>query len=94
MISIIDCFEIEIEKPSNASHQALTWSQYKNCNTIKYLISITPDGLINFISESYGGRTPDLTIFEDSGFLNKLTQGSKKFADRGFKNMCNVVAHF
>ncbi|KAL4713365.1 hypothetical protein ACJJTC_016833 [Scirpophaga incertulas] len=24
-ISIIDCFEIQIEKPSNALHQALTW---------------------------------------------------------------------
>ncbi|CAK1599733.1 unnamed protein product [Parnassius mnemosyne] len=90
-ISIIDCFEIQIEKPSNASHQAATWSQYKSCNTIKYLISITPDGLINFISEGYGGRTPDSTIFEDSGFLDKLAQGSIVLADRGFKNISHLL---
>lgn len=35
--SIIDCLEIEIEKPSNAIHQSLTWSEYKNVNTLKYL---------------------------------------------------------
>lgn len=34
--SIIDCFEIEIQKPSNPLYQALTWSEYKKCNTIKY----------------------------------------------------------
>ncbi|KAL4719915.1 hypothetical protein ACJJTC_001882 [Scirpophaga incertulas] len=90
-ISIIDCFEIQIEKPSNALHQALTWSQYKSCNTIKYLISITPDGLINFISEGYGGRTPDSTIFEDSGFLDKLPLGGIVLADRGFKNIAHLL---
>ncbi|GBP75134.1 hypothetical protein EVAR_42377_1 [Eumeta japonica] len=47
---IIDCLEIEIQKPSNAVHQALTWSDYKKANTLKYLISSTPDGLVNFIS--------------------------------------------
>ena len=29
VVGIIDCFEIQIEKPSNALHQALTWSEYK-----------------------------------------------------------------
>lgn len=47
--SIIDCFEIEIEKPSDAINQALTWSDYK-----KY--SITPDGFINHISQGACGR--------------------------------------
>lgn len=45
VISIIDCFEIEIEKPMDPIKQSLTWSQYKGCNTLKYLISCTPDGL-------------------------------------------------
>ena len=43
--SIIDAFEIQIEKPSNVMWQGQTWSHYKHCNTLKYLISITPDGL-------------------------------------------------
>ncbi|KAI4468059.1 thap domain protein [Holotrichia oblita] len=48
--SIIDCLEIEIEKPTNPVKQTLTWSEYKKCNTLKYLVSSTPDGFINFIS--------------------------------------------
>ena len=35
--SIIDCFDIIIEKPKNPIHQALTWSGNKKNNTIKYL---------------------------------------------------------
>ena len=30
--TILDCFEIGIQKPSNAIHQALTWSDYKKDN--------------------------------------------------------------
>ncbi|KAJ8936147.1 hypothetical protein NQ314_012479 [Rhamnusium bicolor] len=58
--SIVDCLEIEIQKPTSALHQALTWSDYKKCNTVKYLISATPDGFINFISCGYGGRVSDV----------------------------------
>ncbi|EFX68828.1 hypothetical protein DAPPUDRAFT_329663 [Daphnia pulex] len=36
--SIIDCFEIEIQKPSDPVNQALTWSEYKGCNTLKYMV--------------------------------------------------------
>ena len=39
--SIIDCFELFIEKPSNLLAKSCTWSQYKHYNTAKYLISIT-----------------------------------------------------
>ena len=73
--SIIDCFEIQIQKPTNSVHQALTWSEYKKCNTLKYLISSTPDGFINFVSNGYGGRISDTLITEKSGFLNVLPEG-------------------
>lgn len=43
---IIDCFEIGIKKPSNLKARAQTWSSYKNKNTLKYLIAITPQGII------------------------------------------------
>ena len=57
VISIIDCFEIFIEKPSNLLAKSCTWSSYKHYNTAKYLISITPQGVINFISRGWGGRS-------------------------------------
>ena len=60
--SIVDCFEIEIEKLSDPVKQALTWSEYKKCKTMKYLISCSPDGAVNFISTGYGGRTSDIFV--------------------------------
>ena len=44
--SIIDCFVIFIERPSNLLAKNCTWSQYKHYNATKYLISITPQGYI------------------------------------------------
>ncbi|KAJ3651638.1 hypothetical protein Zmor_017664 [Zophobas morio] len=84
---IIDCLEIEIQKPGNPVKQALTWSEYKKCNTIKYLIASTPNGVVNFISEGYGGRSTDAFIVEHSGFLEKLIPNTAVMADRGFKNI-------
>ncbi|KAJ8878838.1 hypothetical protein PR048_019427, partial [Dryococelus australis] len=77
--SIIDCLEIEIERPGNEARQALTWSQYKQCNTVKYLVSCTPDG--------YGGRVSDVLLLEDSGYLDMLTPGCTVMADHGFKHI-------
>lgn len=81
---IIDCFEIGIEKPSSLKAKAQTWSSYKNKNTIKYLIAITPQGVISYISQGWGGRTSDKYITENSNFLNKLLPGDVVLADRGF----------
>lgn len=85
--SIIDCFEIQIEKPSSAMTQSMTWSEYKKCNTVKYLVSITPDGLINFISTGKPGRCTDMELLRGSGYLDCLRPGSTVLADRGFKEV-------
>lgn len=90
--SIIDCFEIQIQKPANAVHQSHTWSQYKQCNTIKYLVSSTPDGIVNFISEGFGGRISDLEIVKCSGYLDTLPPNSVVMADRGFKSIESLLA--
>ncbi|KAK4885149.1 hypothetical protein RN001_001420 [Aquatica leii] len=85
--SIIDCLEIEIQKPTAALQQSLSWSDYKKCNTLKYLISATPDGLINFISCGYGGRISDSALLEDCGYLEVLPENCAVMADRGFKQI-------
>ncbi len=48
--SIIDCFELFIEKATDLMSRAATWSNYKHYNTI------TPQGTVNFVSKGYGGR--------------------------------------
>ena len=58
---IIDCIEIFIETQSNPVIRASTWSDYKHHNTAKILVSITPNGAFNFISEAWGGA-PQMSI--------------------------------
>ena len=81
---IIDCTEIFIDRTYNLKARAETWSNYKNHNTAKYLIAITPAGAISFLSEGWGGRVSDKQITVESGFISKIDHGDEVLADRGF----------
>lgn len=87
---IIDCFEVFIERPSNLKARAETWSSYKHHNTVKFLLGITPQGVISFISKSWGGRTSDKHITENCGFLSNILPGDIILADRGFDIQATV----
>ena len=73
-----------IQRPKNPTVNARTYSTYKSHNTFKFLVSITPNGAFNFISQIWGGNSSDRYITQHSGFLDLLSAGDEIMADRGF----------
>ena len=81
---IIDATEFFIEKPSSLARQSATWSSYKNHNTFKVLIGISPDGTMVFISNLYEGSVSDVDLVSQSGLLALLERDDSIMADKGF----------
>ena len=85
---IIDSTEIPIERPSCINAQKQTFSSYKNKNTIKLLIGITPRGAVSFISDCYGGSASDRQSIEGSALYKNaealFEKGDSIMADKGF----------
>ena len=78
---IIDRFEKFIDRPSNLSAHASTCSNYKHHNTAKVLLEISPQGVVSFVSECWGGRVSDKYLTEHCGILKKLLPGEIVLAD-------------
>ena len=70
--------------PSNPTAQQLTFSNYKNHNTLKALIGITPSRAVCFVSDLYGGNISDKKLTAGCGILKLLESGDTVMADRGF----------
>ena len=58
-VVIIDCFEVFVDRAENVLARAQTYSSYKRHKTVKYLIGVTPQGIVSFISDGWGGRVSD-----------------------------------
>jgi len=81
---IIDATEFPIQRPSSLLSQSCTFSAYKNRNTVKILIGVTPSGAISFVSDAYEGSISDRKLVEVCGLLEKLEPGDEIMADKGF----------
>ena len=84
---ILDGTEFRIDKPSKVKDQAATWSSYKNKNTLKVIVGVTPKGVVSHVSEAYGGAASDRQILERSELLNEdMFEGKDQImSDRGIR---------
>ena len=81
---ILDCTECPVKKPKRPVAQQATFSTYKNRNTVKTLIGITPGGLCSHVSPTYGGSTSDRQILERSNLPTSCDPGDSVMVDKGF----------
>ncbi|XP_063236328.1 uncharacterized protein LOC134538769 [Bacillus rossius redtenbacheri] len=81
---IIDCTEIKVEQPPIVDQRIFLYSNYKGTYTIKFLVGISPSGMVTFKSKCYGGRSSDTFITNDCGLLILLEVGDEVMADKGF----------
>ena len=68
-----------MEKPSDLLARAQVWCNYKHHSTVKFLIGITPQGKISFVSKCYGGRISEKEIVEQSGLIEYIKPGKVYF---------------
>jgi hypothetical protein len=81
---ILDATEIKIQKPSRPKDQRCTWSSYKNANTLKTMVGISPRGVTTYVSPAVGGSASDCQIIENSVLLDgRFERGDSIMADRG-----------
>ena len=83
-----------MERPSNLLARAQTYSAYKHHNTAKYLIGITPQGAVCFISDGWGGRVSDRHLTENSGLLDNLLPGDTILVECGFDIADSIGFYF
>lgn len=74
-----------MQRPSSLESQSASFSPYKNTNTCKLLVGISPDGAMTFISDLYEGSISDRDLVIASGILDKLERGDSVMADKGFE---------
>ena len=83
-VCIIDCTEVFIERSLNFNARVQTLSNYKSRNTIKYLVYITPLGVVSFLSAGSGRAISDKEITLLASLLDKVTFDDYILADKGF----------
>ena len=81
---IIDSTEIFIEAPTLPDLQQKTFLLYKNRNTFKGLVGLSPGGAVTFVSSLFPGSITDKLLTRRCGLLKLLETGDCVMADLGF----------
>lgn len=81
---IIECFELCIKRAQHLHTKTKKYSRYKRGHLMKYLIGITTQRTVSFVSKGWGGRVTNKHIAENSGFLHKLSPGDVVWANQTF----------
>ena len=93
VVIIVDCTEMECERPFDLEAQAATYSHYKSRCTVKALVGLAPHGVPTFISDLMEGSISDNEITMKSGLIRKMERNTAMMADRGWTNKKALEKH-
>lgn len=83
--AVLDCTEVTIRSFKCTKCKTDSYSHYKGRHTCKFLISVTPAGMINHVSKAYPGRTSDKFIFNNENLIDKFEPYCEAvMVDKGF----------
>lgn len=84
-VAVLDCTEITIKSFGCLNCKTDTYSNYKGRNTVKFLIAVSPDGMITHVSKGYPGRTSDKFTFNNENLIQKcVSLRDAIMVDKGF----------
>lgn len=85
MRCILDCTEIPVSTLKCIQFCIACYLKYEGIRTVKFLIGITPAGLIKFVSKAYSGKASNKQIFNDENVLGLLEPLlDELIVDKGF----------
>ena len=90
---IVDGMEVPIKKPGKPIAQQVTYSTYKNRNTLKVLVGITPGRLASYVTPAYGGSTSDRILVERGDLPQRCDPDNSITSDKGF-NVQDIFAPY
>ena len=88
---IIDGTEAPVKRPKNPKSQQATFSLYKNKNTVKVIVGVTPGGLVSYVSPACAGYTSNRQIMERSSLMKDCDSKDGIMADKGL-NVQDLIA--
>lgn len=69
---ILDATEIPVCTLNCLNCRISCYSNYKSRRTIKFLVGVSPAGLITFISQAYSGKASDKMIFNEEKLIDRM----------------------
>lgn len=81
---VLECIEVNIRIRKCTNCRSSSYSGYKQSDTTKFLICITPGGLISYVSNGYSGNSTDKFIFNNENLINQFDSGDTIIVNKGF----------
>jgi hypothetical protein len=85
---VIDSFEQKVQRPPDHDEQKRFYSGKKKQHTLKSQVAVDEEtGRIVDVSDSVPGPTPDISLLDQSGLLDRLPEGLAALGDAGYQGI-------